>query len=289
MPIGMVRNDSKEGRKRPSADSEFGAKTVQQNASDGKDNITTHNRNLHSTKNSGKQVKKKIHPTAEVDATEDLYDNSISEDYDVEEDAAAGRNKVIVVAVVAIVVVLALILAKIFIIDSDKRDSSLPTTDEESVGNDSIVEEDHNIYDEDGNIIYNEDGEVVNKDAINPGLTTYDTEQSQTTATVYSASDFIKDLNGVDVSAVYNVASRDYVFDYVNYEAKRAIMDDGMELYWLDVKYNDKDYRIQVPFLRFKDLKASGICKVQVEVLTLEGGGKIISWMQVVDDSAGVE
>ena len=136
------------------------------------------------------------------------------------------------------------------------------------------------------NNVYDEDGNVIAKDAIDPGITDYyASEANTTTEKVYSASDYIKDLNGIDVSAVYNVQNRAYIQDYVNYETRRAIIDDGMELYWLEVVYNDKKYRVQCPFVYFKDLGEKGICKVEMEVLTLEGGGKIISYMQVMPDT----
>lgn len=117
-------------------------------------------------------------------------------------------------------------------------------------------------------------------------------DKNKTTAKVYSESDFIKDLNGKDVSAVYSVKSRDYVKAHVSYTAKRAIMDEGMELYWIDVVYKKKKYRVQVPFYYFKDFDDTGICRVEIEVLTLENGGQIISYMQVIpedDDSESSE
>ena len=85
----------------------------------------------------------------------------------------------------------------------------------------------------------------------------------------------------MDILANYKVASRDYVVDYVSYVAKRGIIDDGMEIYWLECTYHDKKYRCQVPFYYFKDFQETGICKVKMEVLNIEGGGKVISYMQV--------
>lgn len=117
-------------------------------------------------------------------------------------------------------------------------------------------------------------------------------DKNKTTAKVYNAGDFIKDLNGKDVSAIYSVKSRDYVKAHVSYTAKRAIMDEGMELYWIDVVYKKKKYRVQVPFYYFKDFDDTGICRVEIEVLTLENGGQIISYMQVIpedDDSESSE
>lgn len=281
MPIGMVSNDP--GNKRGRGSSAQGSGTG-------------------GTNNSGENTKqrRKQQTTASASAqqaqqTEDLYDSSIPDDYsELQSDSQIGKMKIIAAVVVAVLVIVVLVFVKTRSsggITDDAADAT--STEEDSQGVvDSEPDEEYDdgaVYNENGDMVYNEDGEVVDKDAIDPGVPNYDSEQSETTATVYSASDFIKDLNGIKVPAVYNVASRDYVFDYVNYTAKRAVMDDGMELYWLDVLYNDKKYRVQVPFYRFKDLKASGICKVQIEVLTLDGGGKIISWMQVVDDSAGVE
>lgn len=108
----------------------------------------------------------------------------------------------------------------------------------------------------------------------------YDTPEK-----VYSASDFISDINGNSVSAIYNVSEKNYITDYVSYVSKRAIVDDGMELYWLEAEYNNKNYRIQIPYQYYVNLGESGICKVNMEVLTLEGGGTIISYMQVINDS----
>ena len=115
-----------------------------------------------------------------------------------------------------------------------------------------------------------------------------DRENGSTSATVYSANDYIKDLNGNDIPAVYNVASRSYVKDFANYEAKRAILADGMEMYWLEIQYKNKPYRCQVPYYVFKDLETTGICVVEIEVLTLEGGEQVISYMQVVTNYEGL-
>lgn len=84
------------------------------------------------------------------------------------------------------------------------------------------------------------------------------------------------------------MASRSYVKDFANYEAKRAILADGMEMYWLEIQYKNKPYRCQVPYYVFKDLETTGICVVEIEVLTLEGGEQVISYMQVVTNYEGL-
>lgn len=154
------------------------------------------------------------------------------------------------------------------------------TTDNQSGASDSNSEQTEN-----SNGVYDENGNTIDPNGINPGAPNYQESTSDTTsATVYNASDFIKDLNGLDISAVYREASVSYVTDYVSYEAHRAIIDNGMELYWLEAEYNGKKYRVQCPFYYFKDLGATGICKVEVEVVNTTDGGKVITYMQVVPD-----
>jgi hypothetical protein len=109
-----------------------------------------------------------------------------------------------------------------------------------------------------------------------------DSSKNETTAKYFSADDYVKDLEGEDVSAIYSVDHREYITAHVSYTAKRAIIDDGMEMYWLDVDYKGKQYRVQCPFYYFKDMDETGICRVEIEILYLENGGQVISYMQVV-------
>lgn len=176
---------------------------------------------------------------------------------------------------------------------SDASDASGDGTGSNTAngGNQSDEDEDPYIYDEKGNPIYSsDDNSVVNGDAIKPGESNYEeSTQGETTSKVFDPDDMLKDINGVDISATYNVISRDYVYDYVSYTAKRGIIDDGMEIYWLEAEYCGKKYRIQVPFYYFKDFSEKGVCRVQIEVLNIEGGGKVISYMQVVQNPSDEE
>lgn len=115
------------------------------------------------------------------------------------------------------------------------------------------------------------------------GVPDYKGGEMRTPDRLDPATDFLKDLNGVEIPVSYNVKSTDYVCDYVNYEKRRASMDDGMELYWLELTYNGLHYRCTVPFWRYKAMNNEGICIVKMEVLTLEGGEKVISYMAVTD------
>lgn len=115
------------------------------------------------------------------------------------------------------------------------------------------------------------------------GVPDYKDGEMRTPDRLDPSTDFLKDLNGVEIPVSYNVKSTDYVCDYVNYEKRRASMDDGMELYWLELTYNGLHYRCTVPFWRYKAMNNEGICIVKMEVLTLEGGEKVISYMAVTD------
>lgn len=225
------------------------------------------------------------------------------------QEPSAKSNKNVLVVFVVLFIFLCLVGIRVYLQNNKNVEAPLTTekdttvyTAEENVNRktqeEATSEENPNaVYSDKGEIIstngiYDTEGNIISddEDIIDAGLPTFDSDgSSKTTAIVYSESDFIKDLNGVDVPAVYNVKSRDYVKDFVNYEAKRAIIDDGMELYWLEVTYNDKKYRVQVPFYVFKDLDKTGICIVELEVLTLEGGEKIISYMQVITDYSNLD
>lgn len=189
--------------------------------------------------------------------------------------------KVFLIAGATIVILLILFMAfKKGGADKDPEEEVIVSTESSTV----TYDED-GFADDSGNSVYNSDGTTKDANGINPGITDYDdAKNNQTGATVYAASDYIKDLNGLDVSAVYNVESIDFVEDYVSYETRRAITDEGMEMYWLEADYNGKSYRIQIPFYYYRSLGTSGICKVNVEVLTLVGGGKIVSYMQVIPE-----
>lgn len=55
------------------------------------------------------------------------------------------------------------------------------------------------------------------------------------------------------------------------------VLGKGNEDKYCYLVYKKKKYRVQVLFYYFKDLDDEGICRVEIEVLNLEGGGQIIS------------
>lgn len=112
---------------------------------------------------------------------------------------------------------------------------------------------------------------------------------TKTTPEHYSSTDFLKDLNGYDIPAVYTVQNITYDVAHVNYQSKRATIDDGMEFYWLEIDYNGKKYRAQCSYNMFRQLESEGICKVALEILTLDTGQQVISYMKVVPEEYTVE
>ena len=189
----------------------------------------------------------------------------------------SNKNTIIIIAVVAVIVIIIIAMLKSLMTPEEP----IEMTDTGQV--DGTTQEAATTTAQGATTEYEISTEVA------VGLPEFDDrENGSTSATVYSANDYIKDLNGNDIPAVYNVASRSYVKDFANYEAKRAILADGMEMYWLEIQYKNKPYRCQVPYYVFKDLETTGICVVEIEVLTLEGGEQVISYMQVVTNYEGL-
>ena len=171
--------------------------------------------------------------------------------------------------------------------DSNNSDSLDDSSDSDSLDNSDYVNNSDTFSDDsddDGiaDAITEEpvyDVDLDSSEAINPGWYAND---NTTSATVYSSTDTLKDLNGVDIPAVFTVKDIATVTEYVNYEKRRAVMDEGLELYWVEIVYSNKKYRTTIPFNVFRQLNNDGICKVEMEVLTLEGGEKVVSYMEVV-------
>lgn len=228
-------------------------------------------------------------PDTNAEAPQEDFDD---DDFNIEK---KGKSKKPLYIAIAVIAVIAIGLAYTYAtnntpeISDDGQLSATedPSTDSANAGD--MEGDDPYIYDENGKPIYSaENNSVVDNESIDPGEADYaNSTKSETVSKTFNPDDMIKDINGVDISATYNVTSRDYVYDYVSYVAKRGIIDDGMEVYWLDATYAGKKYRIQVPFYYFKDLNAQGVCRVQMEVLNIEGGGKVISYMQVVENPTG--
>lgn len=126
-------------------------------------------------------------------------------------------------------------------------------------------------------------------DSINPGIsdTNQDVDGTSPNQNPTDAKDFtnsVTDLNGNKIDSNYVVSSREVVTDYVNYEKKRGITSNGLELYWLDVTYKDNPYVIQVPYQTWSNLDSKGTTVVDMEVLNIDDGSQVISYMQLKGD-----
>ena len=126
-------------------------------------------------------------------------------------------------------------------------------------------------------------------DSINPGIsdTNQDVNGTSPNQNPINAKEFtnsVTDLNGNQIDSNYVVSSREVVTDYVNYEKKRGITSNGLELYWLAVTYKDNPYVIQVPYQTWSNLDSKGTTVVDMEVLNIDDGSQVISYMQLKGD-----
>ena len=207
-------------------------------------------------------------------------DNIAELEFDDMDDVKAKGNKVnpqfiIIGAIVVVVVAAAFILLR--------KVSTNPEQPGQSTGTESAQRQHQSEKAQQGVGDSTEESETEAETRFSPGIVDYEDGEMKTPERLDSAADFLRNLNGVDIPVSYNVKSMDYVCDYANYEKRRASMDDGMELYWLEITYNGLHYRCTVPFWRYKAMNDEGICIVKIEVLSLEGGEKVISYMAVTD------
>ncbi|GAA0101595.1 hypothetical protein UT300012_23100 [Paraclostridium bifermentans] len=121
--------------------------------------------------------------------------------------------------------------------------------------------------------------------AINPGLPNTETGQNKVNnGKLTPSGDFLKDVNGNQIPTNYEVKQVKEETDFVNYEKRRGVTGDGVELLWLDAEYKGVPYTVQVPFKIWKELDPKGITVVSMEVLYLQDDKKVISFMSVKDN-----
>lgn len=121
--------------------------------------------------------------------------------------------------------------------------------------------------------------------AINPGLPNTENGQNKVNnGKLTPSGDFLKDVNGNQIPANYEVKQVKEETDFVNYEKRRGVTGDGVELLWLDAEYKGIPYTVQVPFKIWKELDPKGITVVSMEVLYLDQDRKVISFMSVKEN-----
>lgn len=125
-----------------------------------------------------------------------------------------------------------------------------------------------------------------NKDDIKAGTPDlYGNSTGENKSDITPADNITTNLNGEAVNPNYNVVNIETVTDYINYTKYRAVTSEGMEFYWLEVVYKQKTYKCQVKYNIYSKLDTQGITVVDMEVLTLDDGSEIISYMNVRKDA----
>lgn len=113
----------------------------------------------------------------------------------------------------------------------------------------------------------------------------YGNGSSTNNSALTNSSEILKDLNGNTVNPNYQVVANNTVTDFINYKKYRATTGNGLEFYWLEAKYKGGDYKVQVPYSIYSKLDSEGITVVDAEVLTLDNGSEIVTYMSVRKDA----
>lgn len=113
----------------------------------------------------------------------------------------------------------------------------------------------------------------------------YGDGKEENTSALTSEDLILKDLNGNTISPNYVIKEQKTVTDYINYVKYRATTGNGMEFYWLEAVYKKQPCKVQVPYSIYSKLDSEGITVVDAEILVLEDGSEIVSYMSVRKDA----
>lgn len=99
-----------------------------------------------------------------------------------------------------------------------------------------------------------------------------------------SVAPFNEDMPTNPETPVWAMASVAMVKDFCNYEKKRSVTGNGLELYWLDCVYKEMPYVIQVKYETYNLLDSKGIVPIIGEKVITTDGVEIITYMSVDTD-----
>lgn len=117
---------------------------------------------------------------------------------------------------------------------------------------------------------------------VNPGLPDMQNgNKMNNNGQMTDPKNFISDVNGNKIPKDFVVQRIADETDFVNYIKRRGMTGDGIELLWLEAQYKGIPYTIQVPFKIWRELDPQGITVVDMEVMYLENGAKVVSFMSV--------
>lgn len=113
----------------------------------------------------------------------------------------------------------------------------------------------------------------------------YGNGSSTNNSPLTNSNEILKDLNGNTIDPNYQVVANNTVTDFINFKKYRATTGNGLEFYWLEARYKGGDYKVQVPYSIYSKLDSEGITVVDAEVLTLDNGSEIVTYMSVRKDA----
>ena len=219
--------------------------------------------------------------------------NFFDDDDDKEEDEPegggpkSGGKKFILIGVV-LVLIIALVAAFFLLRGRGKEDENVV---EDSPVYTEVIEEQPEVEEPPVEVnpsgLTDEEEQMYNA-ALGIGvqdLTDNDINQNDTPMT---SGDFTKDYNSTDIPMFYEIKNIRTVNDYISYTKYRTSTADGVELYWLDGEYHGKPVRLTTTLQVFKELSASGVVPVLVEVTTTKDGNQLVTGF-TVDTSQQVE
>lgn len=124
-----------------------------------------------------------------------------------------------------------------------------------------------------GETVAPEEPAIVQKsDGVVPGIKDISGDNVKQNTSAVEKDSFVKDLDGNAVAEKYEIDNIYTTADFISYKKKRAVTDDGVELYWLDSTYRGKKAKVQVSFSVFKELDPEGVVAVDVEITRVKTG-----------------
>lgn len=198
---------------------------------------------------------------------EKIEDSSELDDEDIEYNPTVVKRSKVTGIVVGIVFGV-IILVVITVVYSTSREDGISATDP-SIPQTINSEGTQEVQTDLTAISRGEDTASGDDSGFSVGITDVSGDTVKQNTSKIVSDTFTTDLNGKPVDEFYEIGSINSVIDFISYTKKRASLDSGVELYWLEGDYKGKKIKLQVPFKIFKELDTKGSTVVDVEVVTV--------------------
>ena len=130
--------------------------------------------------------------------------------------------------------------------------------------------------------------ERIRRELLDSGYGVRNSSDSPPLPQSHAGSDsFVKDLDGADISELWEAKTITYIQDYVSYTKHRAITDSGVEIYWLEGDYKGLTCRMNIKYRHFRTLADSGVVVCNIEIVETVNGNKLITWFSPIEDPIG--